>query len=271
MPKRRAPIDAPVKSSVTYPSSVFSLEKDEIYPYERFAYNVLSIGVGALHEKGLPERLNVDFSRVLPKSSPWTINASIRCERGNDNKAEAFHVETPELLPAIVYLFSAVVAPDFFEDWRFESLRADPELLGRKIHLFADAVNAGVRAYRDNQGMGHAIRASYDFLELGIGDLPGTAHYYDLLTKLMANHEIAHASVGQLQRQPGTKPIERIAFELLADMVGTYWFYRKMIVNTPDTDEYVVWSSCNSRCLLRCTKSGVFDALPKECIVPSRR
>ena len=38
-------------------SSLFSLEKDEVFPYERFAYNLLDIAIEALNAKGLPERV----------------------------------------------------------------------------------------------------------------------------------------------------------------------------------------------------------------------
>ena len=59
---RSAPIDTHFTSTINYPASLFSLEKDEIFPYERLAYNFLDVGIGALHEKNLPERIVVDFT-----------------------------------------------------------------------------------------------------------------------------------------------------------------------------------------------------------------
>jgi hypothetical protein len=235
--KRRSPVDTALPSTVIYPSSLFSLEKDEVFPYERFAYNLLHEAVGALNSKGLAERVVVDFTRLLPGAAPWTINSSIQFERDSGGSPIAFRFVTPELVPSIVYLFTATVAADLLDEERFKRMQGDPRILAKQIHTFVEAANAGVRAYGEH-GFARAIRASYDHLDLGIRDLYKCGDHYDWLTKLIVNHEVAHAYVEQITHRPDPSDRERIAFELIADMVACAWFYGKMIRSTPNTAEY---------------------------------
>jgi hypothetical protein len=243
MTKRRTPIDTVLTSTVTYPSSLFSLEKDAVFPYERFAYNLLVVGVEALHRKNLPERLLVDFAQL--ESPPWSINSSIALDRDNNGAPVAFHFVTPQLVPAIVYMFTAVIVCDFLDEAAFEKFRSNPKALGDRIRLFVDAANAGARAYL-NHGFGSAIRASYDHLALKIWDLDTFADHYDSLTKLIANHEVAHGYVQQMTRRTRSTKAETIAFELVADMVATAWLYNKMIRDTPNTEEYRKFRKMNT-------------------------
>src|ERR1700722_18768222 len=245
MTNRRTAVDTTLTSTVTYPSSLFSLEKDEVFPYERFAYNILTVGVDALHAKALPERLFVDFSPLLPGSFPWSINSSVAFDLDTKGSPIAFHFVTPELVPTIVYLFTTVVVAEWFDEAGFETFRSSPETLAERIRLFVDGGRAGVRAYRD-KGFGSAIRASYDRLGLTIADLEKCADHYDLLTKLIANHEVAHAYIQQITHRPRPTQTERMAFEIVADLVANAWFYSKMIRKTPDTEEYREFRRLNS-------------------------
>ena len=245
MTERGAPIDTALTSTVNYPSSLFSLEKDEVFPYERLAYNFLGIGVEALHEKKLPERILVDFTHLLPGSLPWSINSSVTCDFDERGAPVAFNFVTPELVPAMLYLFTAAVTSDFLDEAGFQKFRSNPKALRDQIQRFVDAASAGVRAYRD-KGFASAIRACYAHLGLQIWDLERCGDHYDLLTKLIANHEVAHAYIQQMTRKPQATQIEKMAFELIADMVATVWFYQKMIQHTPNTEEYRQFRGMNS-------------------------
>jgi hypothetical protein len=245
MPKRRDPVETALTSTIIYPSSLFSLQKDEVYPYERFAYNILHVGVEALSKKNLPERFVIDFTRLPAASSPWTLNASVACEMDSGHKPLAFRFGTPELVPALMYLFIAAVAHQFLDDEEFHSYRRDPGLLCARIQLFVDAASASVRGYRQS-GFGSGVRGGYDHLGLTIEHLYSLADDYNLLAKLVANHEVGHAYVQQFTYASVLAEAERKAFEFLADMVGTAWFYNEMVANTPDTAEYRKFRSMNS-------------------------
>jgi len=237
MSSRREPIETGLTSSVVYPSGLFSLEKDEVYPYERFAYNVLDAGVYGLHLRGLPESISVDFTRVLPGCSPWSINASVSVNQDSDGRPLSFTLSTPEFAPAIFYMFAAIIISDFFDDDSFVAFKDDPRKLGERIQHFIDGASAGVRAYRD-KGLAHAIRAGYEHLDLSILDLQNYADGFDLLTKQIAYHEVAHAYIRQFMRDQDTSSTQGRAFELIADLVATEWLYNVMVRNTPDTEEY---------------------------------
>lgn len=237
MLKRRAPIETPDTSRIIYPSAIFALERDEIYPYERFAYNVLAVAVEALHAKKLPLRLTVDFSRLGEGISPWTINASTTIKLDGGRVPSSFQFSTPELFPAILYMFTATIGSDLSDPENFEKLRSNPNDLRERIRFFVDGASAGVRKYKDS-GVGPGIRAAYEYLGLTAGNLAKCMTDYDLLASQMAQHEVAHAYVQQVSREPTPTLAEKCGFEHVADLVATCWLYNKMIRNTPDSDEY---------------------------------
>jgi len=237
MSNRRKPIETGLTSSVVYPSGLFSLEKDEVYPYERFAYNVLDVGVHGLHVRDLPESITIDFTRLLPGCSPWSINASASVEWAPDGQPLSYHISTPEFTPSMLYMFSAVVTAQLFDDEACDVFRDDPESLGRRIQHFVDGASAGVRAYRD-KGIAHAIRAGYETLGLRILDMQNCADDFDMLSKQIAYHEVGHAYIKQFMRDREWTPLQCRAYELMADLVGTEWLYNGMVRNTPDSDEY---------------------------------
>lgn len=237
MTKRRTPVDTAWTSTVIYPSALFSLERDEVFPYERFAYNLLDVGVEALHARNLPENVTIDFTQLLPGCSPWSINANVTVKLGSNGQPTAFHFAVPELVPAILYMFAGVLVSDFFDEEAFDKFRHNPTSLRERIQFFIDGASAGARTYRD-KGFGPAVRAAYDHLGLTIRDLQKSSDDFNLLTTQMANHEVAHAYVQQATRRQPSTPLEKTSFELIADLVAAEWFYNKMIRNTPDTEEY---------------------------------
>jgi len=218
-----------------YSSGLFSLQRDEIYPYERYAYNLLSIASEAFHKQNLPLRMTLDFTQEGQTVSPWIINASIE-HHLDDGQLVAFTFRMPELTPAILYLFTTEIVTDFFDAGKFEEFQKNPETLRQRLQHFGQAVTIAIREYRA-QGSAHAIRAAYEHLGLTINTLQRSSEDYNLLTMQMAYHEVAHGYIKQITRTGGTK-VEASAFELLADLVAVAWFYNHMIVNTPDTEEY---------------------------------
>ena len=232
---RRKPISTSDTSTIVYPSGLFSLQKDEIYPYERYAYNLLSIASEAFHKQNLPLRMTVDFTQDGQTVSPWIINASIE-HHLEDGRPVAFIFRMPELTPAILYLFTTAIVTDFFDVDKFEEFQKNPETLRQRFQHFGQAVTIAIREYRA-QGSAHAIRAAYEHLGLTINTLQRSSEDYNLLAMQMAYHEVAHGYLKQVTRKGGTK-VEASAFELLADLVAVAWFYNHMIVNTPDTEEY---------------------------------
>jgi hypothetical protein len=242
---RRRPIDTPHRSTTIYPSGLFSLERDETFPYERFAHNLLDIAVEALHEKNLPESLTIDFTQLMSGGSPWTINSSVTVIPGSGQVPMGFRFVTPELVPAIVYMLVATVVSYLLSRDDVAGVTDNPVALVEKLRFFIDGASAGVRAYRE-RGFGHGIRAAYDHLGLTMEDLQRSMNDYDLLTKQIAYHEVAHAYTEQLTREPYPTLAEKRSFELIADLLAVEWLYRKIIVNTPDTPEYRQFRALNS-------------------------
>jgi hypothetical protein len=219
-----------------YPSGLFSLQKDETYPYERYVYNVLSIATEAFHTQKLPLRMTVDFTQEGQTASPWIINASVEYQLDENGQPLAFTFRMPELTPAILYLFTAAIVSDFFDAHGFEEFQKKPDTLRQRFQHFGQAVTVAIREYHV-QGIAPAIRAAYEHLGLTIGTLQRSSDDYNLLAMQMAYHEVAHGYLKQVTRE-GTTKVETSAFELLADLVAVAWFYNHMIVNTPDTEEY---------------------------------
>jgi len=232
---RRKPISTSETSTIVYPSGLFSLQRDETYPYERYAYSVLSIASEAFHTQKLPLRMSVDFTQQGQTASPWIINASIEYQLENGEPV-AFVFRMPALTPAILYLFTTAIITDFFDADRSKEFQKRPDTLRQRFLHFGQSVTVAIREYRA-QGFAHAIRAAYEHLGLRISTFQRSSEDYNLLTMQMAYHEVAHGYLKQVTRKGSTK-VETSAFELLADLVAVAWFYNHMIVNTPDTEEY---------------------------------
>jgi hypothetical protein len=229
MSPRRPPINTSQNTTVIYPSGLFSLERDEVFPYERFASNVLDLGIEMFDAKGLSNELIIDFTQPEVNFAPWLINASVQAVLDASGTTTGYRFRTPKLLPAITYLYAVVFARAFIE--------GAPSELRDRLSAFIEAASAGVRVYKE-RGLAHAIRASYDHLGLTFEDIQEAATAYDLLTKQIASHEVGHVYALHLESGRNVTPVHRRAFELIADLLASGWIYNKMIRNTPDTEEY---------------------------------
>ena len=89
------------------------------------------------------------------------------------------------------------------------------------------------------EGLASSIRLFFKSQKINILDIQKSVNYYDICTKFIANHEIAHAYVGQLS--PSTRSMDNSeirAFEYIVDLISTQWLYKKVIINTPNSQEY---------------------------------
>lgn len=109
------PVDTFCNSSIKLPSSLFTLHKYELFPYERFAYNILHLGIEALNKVDLPESITVDYTKLSLDRAPWLINASITNNRSGSGDLLGFEVNLPEFLPVIIHLYIHLVANKFFD------------------------------------------------------------------------------------------------------------------------------------------------------------
>lgn len=233
------PVDTFLNSSIKLPSSLFTLRKYELFPYERFAYNILHIGIEALNKVDLPESITVDYTKLSLDSAPWLINASITYNHSGSGDLLGFEVNLPEFLPVIIHLYIHIVANQFFDYKNLISYNQKKESLKTSIQSLFDVLNKSVQCYKKNtNSIGLAVREAYSTIGYGFNDLNDSSNHFDLLTKLIANHEIAHAYLGQLSDWKGGPQIDYSAYELLADLLAIEWFYIHMIKNTPQAPEY---------------------------------
>ena len=237
MTRRSSPVETALTSRVEFPSALFSLEYDEIFPYERFAHNLLRHAVDALHAKDLPPNISIEFAGLPEGQYPWTLNSSITVGTDPSGNATSFRFVTPELVPAIIYALVATALHDFFDATEFRALSASADLFAERLKQFAASVNLGLKNY-SSESFALTVRGIYERLGLDVWRLHRCADDYDNVTKLIANHEIAHAYLKQATRSPAPTSSESIAFEFIADLLATHWHFRKMVRLTPDSDEY---------------------------------
>lgn len=235
----KPPINTPAYSYVEYPSAVFSLERHEIFPYERFAYTVLRIGVEALHHRKLSDQIHISFSEGTETGNWWTFNAGIRpMDSLFEPGTSGFHVSTTPVAPLLLFGMSHYAAKSLLR----ENQEFDRDKIIAELHSFVQRFAAhftqALSVYKTD-GLASCIRRFTELAGVGVWDLNDCAATYDLLIQFIANHEIAHAYVGQFTENAdhhGAR--EHRAFEIIVDTLATQWIYNHMIINTPDTDEY---------------------------------
>jgi hypothetical protein len=237
--RMKPPINTPTYSYVEYPSAVFSLERHEIFPYERFAYTVLRIGVEALHSRELPDRVRVSFSDGVDGNHWWAFNAGIQPMEGLFGpEVEGFHISTTPIAPLLLFGMSHYAAKSLFrQDKDFDHQRTTADLRSF-IDGLARHFGQALKTYR-TFGLASCIRRFTELVGIQIWDLNKCGLTYDVLIQFVANHEIAHAYVGQLTDPSGQHSAQdQRAFELIVDTLATEWIYNHMIRNTPDTEAY---------------------------------
>jgi hypothetical protein len=236
MSDMRKPIDLHGLQCVVHlPSSIYSLEAHENLPHERFAHNVFRIGVEAMHSKGMPEAFIVDFSSGSDFPA-WAINASIQAERNQKGALVGFKIMFSELLPTMLIMFAHLVSSRFADEK--QDIGEKPSTIRQQVQKFLDVINVGIRAYRQ-AGLASAIRSIYESANFEMANLQECFDDFDAVCQFIANHELAHAYLGQLQHTASKiAVVDAKAFELCADLLATHWLFVEYVVLTPDTDEY---------------------------------
>jgi len=105
------------------------------------------------------------------------------------------------------------------------------------VQRFFDCGSEAVRAYKA-QGLASAIRTAYEVADLDMISFKECADDFDILTYLLANHEVAHIYIEQFAGQASYSPEDRKAHEYLADLVSAEWMFRRYIHFTPDDPHY---------------------------------
>lgn len=254
----RDPIDVPgFTLQVKYPASIYSLERHEIIPYERFASNVFRDCVQELKERHLPLNVIVSFAPEESTSPAWAINCSVSTKSALSSE---FNIETPEMLPCILMVFSHFISPHFRSSCTSQVVSE----LSEDIQRFFDCCSAGAIAYKRN-GLASAIRTTYKSASLDFASVQKCMDDYDILSYLISNHEVAHIYIEQFKER-GCSPRDKKAYEYLADLVSAEWMFRRYIYFTPDDTWYREQRGLpsHSHALLANSKwalSGIFNLL----------
>jgi hypothetical protein len=231
----RHPLDLPGYTlEVVYPSSIYSLERHEIVPYERFAADVFRDSVHELTERHLPPHIIVSFSPIKVDYPEWVINCRVSSDLPSST---LFKIECPQMLPCTLALFSHIVAPHFRAIATSGEMHGNSPNVSASIQRFIDCISAGVRVFKSN-GLASAIRKAYDTANLTMGAFQDCVDDFDTLAYLIANHEVAHIYLEQLTGQSNLSQEDRRAFEYLADLVAAEWLFRRYILFTPNDPYY---------------------------------
>ena len=233
MTNKRDPLKSKSKSIVVYPSAIFALEKIESYPFERFAYNALSRGIPALNQKGLNDNLWINFE----EDEEFSINAFISQKLSPTGENIGYEISTNVYTPPILLVLCKHFG-DIFSDFEYlTKVVSTPELFKTKIQDFGrDLFNT----HNDYNKEGFAIwtRELLKKFNIKLSDVNQETLYFDLCSKFIVNHEVAHAYVGQLNLKYNLKDEDYRAFEYIVDLIAIEWLYGKWIGLTPDTKEY---------------------------------
>lgn len=167
MTRRSSPVETALTSRVEFPSALFSLEYDEIFPYERFAHNLLRHAVEALHAKDLPPNISIEFVALPERQYPWTLNSRITVGTDSSGNASSFRFVTPEMVPAIVYVLVATALHDFFDATEFRAFSASPDVFAKRLKQVTASVNLGLKNY-SLESFAITVRGIYERLGLNI-------------------------------------------------------------------------------------------------------
>lgn len=224
-------------SEVVYPASIFSLKRHENMPYERFAFNVFGEAINKLDEHLLPKTLAVEFSPSSPERPAWAINCSVRSEEVTRSNPKRIVIQSPELLPTFLLMFSVCIGKKLFSNEGRKFYLQTPKSLSDDIQRFFDSASAVVQAYH-SKGHASAIRAGYEFLKIEFDVFSDAMDHFDTLSYLIVNHEVAHIHVGQFSTTAHNSVETSKAFEIITDLVATEWLFRRYVCLTPDTEAY---------------------------------
>jgi hypothetical protein len=221
---------------IEIPSVLFNLEKHEIFPYERFAYNALHIGVELLADVKLTTNININFDEAPDK--PWLMNAGIGPERTLGGAIRAFTISTTPLTPQFLLAICRCLGKGFSEPEILERWLQDPADFRSVMDALGKAIGESA-TLAISADLPTAVRRLTNRIGLTPYNVHESISYYDAVTHFILGHEVAHAYVGQLNR--GTRRFskqEYRAFEFIVDLLAARWTYLKFVQFTPDSYEY---------------------------------
>jgi hypothetical protein len=221
---------------IEIPSVLFNLEKHEIFPYERFAYNALKIGVELLADVNLTTNITIDFNES--PDEPWLMNAAIRPERTLGGAISAFCISTTPLTPQFLLAICRSLGNGFAEAESLERWLRDPAEFRTMMDDLGRAIGESAKV-AISADLATAVRRLTDRIGLTLNNIHESISYYDAVTHFIVGHEVAHAYVGQLNRT--TRRLskqEYRAFEFIVDLLAARWTYMKFVGFTPDSQEY---------------------------------
>ena len=211
-----------------------------------------------LPKKDLPCDIEVLFDNLM--FTPWELNASVQIKFDGEGNPVSYLYRIPQFAPSLYFLFSAVVCHHIFVEKKINEEDAEAEVK-KRIQHFCDGASHSVRIYKEH-GLGDAIRASHEFFSVSFFDCELYWDTFDGVLKFIAHHEIAHAYTTAVQSDANNlKPIDKCAFELIADLLATTWLFSHLIHGTPDTEAYRkfrgidTYAECIKDNAIRCVNS----------------
>lgn len=220
------------KSKVVYPSVLFNLEKHETYAFERFAYNALSIGVPVLKDRLDLDEIEIDLSCDDFIGMNFSI-ARLQTDDGHIIRASVFSLP---ILFVVCFHFSDL----FLKAEEINLCIEDTTRFVKSVEQFNDNL---VKSFEDVNTLDQWISKLYKLFNIKFEDLMSqSANLYDCCTRIIVNHEIAHAYSGQLFFGEYIDKKYSKSFEYVSDLISAEWFYTKQIALTPKSKSY-----CNMR------------------------
>ena len=91
------------ESRVLYPTSIFTLEKHEIFPYERFAYQTLKAASSTLCAVHQPDSVTITFTDSPYPQKPWVLKAAVSADYDETGTVKGFTVATTPFTPLVLF------------------------------------------------------------------------------------------------------------------------------------------------------------------------
>jgi hypothetical protein len=215
-----------MSATIHLPTDIFVLSRDENFAFERFAYNVLTAAVPALRAAGLPDNIAVHVDDGEELLDVW-----IRPQLGKHQAVTGFEVHASVLTPLVLLGVCDRFGRQLFDQTGIRSWSENADAFRARVNEFCGSLGEVVRDYKRG-GLEACVRNFLANIEFRTKNLKYTVNCYDLVLKFVANHEVAHAYVGQFTTATKLSVDEGRSFEFIADILATEWLYNTMIRNT---------------------------------------
>ena len=213
-----------------YPSDIYQLERHMSYPFERFAFNSAEIAIRAFDTKKNDKSIVVDTT----DDSKIDLNFGISELTSSTGYKIATSVYSPILLSAFCMYFGS----QFNDNELLSKYIKNPNEFEEYIKVFGNTV-ANIILNSKNKSLSNWIEDIYNSFNIDLFTyFKSVSDSYDICSKFIANHEIAHAYVNQFIHLSSLTEKQFKAFEYVADLLSVEWLYNKFVRNTPDSEDY---------------------------------